>query len=151
VGYRYFNSKKVKTAYEFGYGLSYTQFEYSDIKLSSTDFKDKITATITIKNTGKVAGKEVVQLYLNAPSEKLKKPSEELKGFAKTKGLQPNESQTISFTLTPDELASYDPTLSAWIAEAGKYTIRIGASSLDIKQTKEFSLKKDILMSGSEK
>jgi beta-glucosidase len=151
VGYRYFNTKKVKTAYEFGFGLSYTQFEYNDIKLSLTDFKDKITATITIKNSGKTAGKEVVQLYLSAPSEKLKKPSEELKGFAKTKLLQPNESQTISFTLSPDELASYDPSLSSWIAEAGKYTVRIGASSLDIKQTKEFSLKKDILMNTSKK
>ncbi|WP_051929427.1 glycoside hydrolase family 3 C-terminal domain-containing protein [Flavobacterium sp. 83] len=146
LGYRYFNTKKVKTAYEFGYGLSYTQFEYSTIKLNSTDFTDKITATITIKNTGKVAGKEVVQLYLSAPSIKLKKPFEELKGFAKTKLLQPNESQTISFTLTPSELASFDPTFSSWIAEAGKYTIRMGASSLDIKQTKEFGLKKDILV-----
>ncbi|WP_348811821.1 glycoside hydrolase family 3 C-terminal domain-containing protein [Flavobacterium maritimum] len=144
VGYRYFNTKKIKTAYEFGFGLSYTQFEYSTVKLSSTEFKDKITATITIKNSGTTAGKEVVQLYLSAPSEKLKKPSEELKGFAKTKLLQPNESQTIKFTLTPEELASYDPSLSSWIAEAGKYTIRTGASSLDIKQTKEFSLKKDI-------
>lgn len=144
VGYRYFNTKKVKTAYEFGFGLSYTQFEYSPVKLSSTEFKDKITATITIKNSGTTAGKEVVQLYLSPPSEKLKKPSEELKGFAKTKLLQPNESQTIKFTLTPEELASYDPSLSSWIAEAGKYTIRIGASSLDIKQTKEFSLKKDV-------
>lgn len=144
VGYRYFNTKKVKTAYEFGFGLSYTQFEYSDIKLSSADFKDKIKATITIKNSGKVAGKEVVQLYLSAPSIKLKKPSEELKGFAKTKLLQAGESQTISFTLTLAELASFDSSISSWIAEAGKYTIRIGASSLDIKQTKEFSLKKDV-------
>jgi beta-glucosidase len=151
VGYRYFNTKKVKTAYEFGFGLSYTQFEYSNIKLSSTDFKDKITVTITIKNSGKTAGKEVVQLYLSAPSIKLKKPSEELKGFAKTNLLQAGESQTISFQLTPTELASYDPAISSWIAEAGKYTIRIGASSLDIKQIKDFSLKKDILMNTSKK
>ncbi|MEN9908632.1 MAG: hypothetical protein RLZZ540_1781 [Bacteroidota bacterium] len=146
VGYRYFNTKKVKTAYEFGFGLSYTQFEYSTIKLSSTEFKDKITATITIKNSGKTAGKEVVQLYLSAPSTKLKKPSEELKGFAKNKLLQAGESQTISFTLTPAELASFDPALSSWIAEAGKYSIRIGASSLDIKQTKEFHLAKDLMV-----
>ncbi|OYX84117.1 MAG: glycosyl hydrolase [Flavobacteriales bacterium 32-34-25] len=146
VGYRYFNTFDVKTAYEFGFGLSYTQFEYSDIKLSSTEFKDKITATITIKNSGKTAGKEVVQLYLGAPSEKLKKPSEELKGFAKTNLLQPNESQSISFTLSPEELASYDPSLSSWIAEAGKYSIRMGASSLDIKQTKEFHLAKDLMV-----
>jgi beta-glucosidase len=146
VGYRYFNTKKVKTAYEFGFGLSYTQFEYSAIKLNSTEFKDKITATITIKNSGKTAGKEVVQLYLSAPSTKLKKPSEELKGFAKTKLLQAGESQTISFTLTSAELASFDPALSSWIAEAGKYSIRIGASSLDIKQTKEFNLAKDLIV-----
>ncbi len=146
VGYRYFNTNKVKTAYEFGYGLSYTQFEYSAIKLSSTEFKDKITATITIKNSGKTAGKEVVQLYLNAPSEKLKKPSEELKGFAKTNLLQPGATQTISFTISPAELASYDESVSSWIAEAGKYTIRIGASSLDIKQTKDFNLAKDLMV-----
>ncbi|OYX25140.1 MAG: glycosyl hydrolase [Flavobacteriales bacterium 32-35-8] len=146
VGYRYFNTKKVKTAYEFGFGLSYTQFEYSVIKLSSTEFKDEITATITIKNSGKTAGKEIVQLYLCAPSEKLKKPSEELKGFAKTKLLQAGESQTISFQLTPAELASYDSSLSSWIAEAGKYSIRIGASSLDIKQTKEFHLAKNLMV-----
>ena len=151
VGYRYFNTKKVKTAYEFGFGLSYTQFEYSNIKLSSTDFKDKITATITIKNSGKAAGKEVVQLYLSAPSIKLKKPSEELKGFAKTNLLQAGESQTISFQITPIELTSYDSDISSWIAEAGKYTIQIGTSSLDIKQTKVFSLKKDILISTSKK
>lgn len=151
VGYRYFNTKKVKTAYEFGFGLSYTQFEYSNIKLSSTDFKDKITATITIKNSGKAAGKEVVQLYLSAPSIKLKKPSEELKGFAKTNLLQAGESQTISFQITPIELTSYDSDISSWIAEAGKYTIQIGTSSLDIKQKKVFSLKKDILISTSKK
>lgn len=145
VGYRYYNTNKIKTAYEFGFGLSYTQFEYSPVKLSSTEFKDKITASITIKNTGKFAGKEVVEMYLSAPSEKLKKPSEELKGFAKTKLLQVGESQTISFTLTPAELASFEPTQSSWIAEAGKYTIKIGASSLDIKQTKEFVLKKDMV------
>lgn len=146
VGYRHFNTNNIKTAYEFGFGLSYTQFEYSDIQLSSTDFKDKITATITIKNIGKTAGKEVVQLYLNAPSVKLKKPSEELKGFAKTKLLQAGESQTISFTLTPAELASYDSAVSSWIAEAGNYTIKIGASSLDIKKTKEFHLAKDLVV-----
>ncbi|OCB68835.1 glycoside hydrolase family 3 C-terminal domain-containing protein [Flavobacterium glycines] len=146
VGYRHFNTNNIKTAYEFGFGLSYTQFEYSDIKLSSSEFKDKITATITIKNTGKTAGKEVVQLYLNAPSVKLKKPSEELKGFAKTKLLQAGESQTISFTLTPGELASYDSNISSWIAEAGNYTIQIGASSLNIKKTKQFHLAKDLVV-----
>ena len=133
VGYRYYNTFNVKPAYEFGYGLSYTNFSYSDFEIKSSTFTNKLTATVTITNTGKVAGKEVVELYLSAPANKLDKPSEELKGFAKTALLQPGKSQTITFTLTPEDLASFDTNSSSWVAEAGKYTVKIGASSLDIK------------------
>src|SRR6185503_19809052 len=84
VGYRYYNTFNVKPAYEFGYGLSYTDFKYSNLALSAKAFDKKITASVTITNTEKVAGKEVVQLYISAPTGKLDKPSEELKGFAKT-------------------------------------------------------------------
>ncbi len=145
VGYRFFNSFGVKPAYPFGFGLSYTQFAYSNLKLSSTTFNNKLTAKVTITNTGKVAGKEVVQLYVSAPKSKLDKPSEELKGFAKTALLKPGASQTITFTLTAKDLASFNTNQSAWIADAGNYTIKAGASSEDIKLTKPFTLSKDIV------
>ena len=84
AGYRYYNTFNVKTAYEFGYGLSYTKFSCGPVKLGSQTFDRKITASVTVTNTGNVAGKEVVELYLSAPSGKLDKPAEELKAFAKT-------------------------------------------------------------------
>jgi beta-glucosidase len=143
VGYRYYETFKVKPSYEFGYGLSYTNFEYSNIKLSSSRFTGKLTITVDIKNNGNVAGKEVAELYLTAPAVKLDKPSIELKGFTKTKLLQPGESQTLSFVLDGHNIASFDPSGSSWIAEAGKYEIKIGASSKDIKQTASFNLAKD--------
>lgn len=142
VGYRYFNTFNVKTAYPFGYGLSYTNFTYSDLRLSADTFQDKMTVTVTVKNDGKAAGKEVVQLYLSAPSTQLDKPESELKGFGKTKLLQPNESQTLTFTLNPQDLASFNTPTSSWVADAGRYTVKIGASSLDIKQTASFNLGK---------
>ena len=142
VGYRYYNSFGVKTAYPFGYGLSYTQFAYSNLKLSSTAFGHKITAKVTITNTGKVAGKEVAQLYLAAPHLSLDKPAEELKAFGKTGLLQPGQSQTLSFTLDAKDLASFNTDASAWIADAGKYQVKIAASSEDIKLVKSFTLAK---------
>ena len=146
VGYRYYNTFKVKPAYDFGYGLSYTNFGYSNLKLSSSTFTNQLTATITITNTGKVAGKEVVELYLSAPANKLDKPSEELKGFAKTDLLQPGKSQTITFLLRPEDLASFDTNSSSWIAERGKYTVKIGASSVNIKTSASFNLSKDMVV-----
>ena len=145
VGYRYYNTFNVKTAYEFGYGLSYTDFKYSSLTLSSKSFDKKITATINITNTGKAAGKEVVQLYIAAPSGKLDKPSEELKGFAKTGLLQPGQSEKLTITVTPDELASFHSDATAWIADAGNYGVKVGSSSLNIKQMAVFNLAKDII------
>lgn len=144
VGYRYFNSFKVKPAYEFGYGLSYTHFSYNNLALSSPTFNGKLTASVTITNTGKVAGREVAELYLTAPKGQVDKPTEELKGFAKTKLLAPGESQTLTFTLNAKDLASFNTGQLAWIADAGKYEVKIGASSEDIKLVKPFSLAKAI-------
>jgi len=146
VGYRYYNSFGVKTAYEFGYGLSYSSFSYGPVNLSATAFNGQLTASVTITNTGKVAGKEVVELYLSAPAAQLDKPSAELRGFAKTSLLQPGKSETIVFKLKPMDLASFDSAASAWVAESGKYTIGIGASSLDIKQSISFHLANNLVV-----
>ncbi|MCX6254446.1 MAG: glycoside hydrolase family 3 C-terminal domain-containing protein [Bacteroidia bacterium] len=144
VGYRYYETFKVKPAYEFGYGLSYTSFTYSNIKLSSPKFSGNLSVSVDIKNSGPVAGKEVVELYLSAPALKLNKPVLELKGFAKTRLLQPGESQTLTFIISSHNLSSFDPASSSWIAEAGKYEVMIGASSRNIRQSASFSLAKDL-------
>ena len=140
VGYRYFNTFNVKPAYEFGYGLSYTDFSYGKLSLSSKIFKEKLTATVTITNTGKVAGKEVVELYISAPGKSLAKPARELKAFAKTKLLQPGTSETIYFVITAQDLASFDTQRTSWIAEAGDYTVQVGSSSNNIQATAIFKL-----------
>jgi beta-glucosidase len=151
VGYRYYNTFKVKTAYEFGYGLSYTSFDYGNLKLSASIFSETLTATVKITNTGRVAGKEVVQLYLTAPGKKLDKPAEELKGFGKTGLLQPGESQTLMFTIAPRDLASFDTASSSWVAEAGNYEVRVGASSSDIRQKANFTLAGDMVVEKGDK
>ena len=144
VGYRYYETFGVAPAYEFGYGLSYTTFEFSHLSLSSKKFSGRITATVQVKNTGKSAGKEVVQLYLSAPAGKLYKPTLELKGFAKTRLLRTGESQTLRFEISPRNLASFDPASSSWVAGAGKYTVKIGASSRDIRLSASFDLDKEL-------
>jgi beta-glucosidase len=145
VGYRYFNSFNVKPAYEFGYGLSYSTFDFSDLKLSSKSFTNKMTVTVTVKNTGNVAGKEVIELYLTAPTKSIDKPSSELKAFAKTNLLQPGESQTITLVLDTKHLASFVTTRNAWIADAGSYKVALGTSSLNIKQTADFTLATEVV------
>lgn len=151
VGYRYHNTFNVKPAYEFGYGLSYTTFGYSLPKSSSTSFRDKIIVTVDITNKGKIAGKEAVQLYVSAPAVKLDKPSIELRAFGKTALLNPGQKQTLTFTILPQDLASFDTESSSWVAEAGKYLIKIGASSADIRHTVEFTLAKDIVVEKASK
>ncbi|MEQ1675773.1 MAG: glycoside hydrolase family 3 C-terminal domain-containing protein [Chitinophagaceae bacterium] len=145
VGYRYFNTFGIKPAYEFGFGLSYTDFSYSNPILSSASFDKEITVTVNVTNTGKTAGKEVVQLYISAPTDKLDKPAAELKGFAKTNLLQPGQSQRMSFTIEAADLASFNTAATAWIADAGTYSVKIGASSTNIKQSGNFSLAKEIV------
>ena len=145
VGYRYYGTFGVKPAYEFGFGLSYTEFEYSALTLASPEFKGKQSVTFTVKNIGKVAGREVVQLYIAAPVIQIEKPKSELKGFAKTRLLQPGESQTLTLDLNARDLSSFNTPASAWIADAGKYEVLIGASSSDIKLTGVFNLKKAIV------
>lgn len=144
VGYRYYNTFKVPVAYEFGYGLSYTTFDYSNLKLAGKDFKGKLAFTVDVKNAGPVAGREVVQVYIGSPSGKMKKPEETLVAYAKTKMLNPGESQTLAFTIETKDFASFDETTSSWIAEAGNYSLKVGASSLKIKQTADFKIAKEL-------
>jgi beta-glucosidase len=144
VGYRYYTSFHIKPAYEFGYGLSYTQFSYSPITLNTKEWNGKLIAKLAVTNTGKVAGKEIVQWYLTAPAKKMDKPSEELRGFAKTALLQPGKSEIITITLNAGDLASFDTKTSSWIAESGDYELHAGASSVNIKQKAVFHLGKDI-------
>jgi beta-glucosidase len=126
--------------------MSYTSFEYSDLRLSSNSFSSKLNITVAVKNTGKVAGKEVVQLYLAAPTTAIEKPEQELKGFAKTQLLQPGESQQLSFELDERSLASFWSGISSWVADKGDYDVRIGASSKDIRLKDSFNLPKDIVV-----
>ena len=134
VGYRYFDSFDVPVAYPFGYGLSYTTFEYSDAKIAQKN--DIYDISVAVKNTGKYEGKEVVEVYISAPDNKAaNKPVKELKAFAKTKLLKPGESQTLTLSITAPELASFDEAASAWVVAEGEYQFLIGASSQDIKAT----------------
>jgi len=134
VGYRYFDTFQKEVAYPFGFGLSYTTFQFSKPVVKAKG-KDAVEVAVTIKNTGSVSGKEVAQVYVQAPKGRLEKPAQELKAFAKTRELQPGESQTLSMTIPVRELASFDEAHSQWLTEAGTYTFRIGASSRDIKAT----------------
>jgi len=146
VGYRFYNTFKIKPAYEFGYGLSYTDFNFSNLKLSSPVFNGRIVASVDITNKGNVAGKEVVQLYISAPAKSIDKPAEELKAFAKTGLLQPGQKETITFNISGKDLASFITKRASWIAEPGNYTVKIGASSEDIKQTANFTLAKEVVV-----
>jgi len=140
VGYRYFDTFQRNVAYPFGFGLSYTTFEYAKPVVKAKG-KDAVEVSITVKNSGSVAGKEVAQVYVQAPKGRLEKPAQELKAFAKTRELQPGESQVLTMTIPVRDLASFDEANSQWLSEAGTYTFRIGASSRDIKATVSLPLK----------
>ena len=141
VGYRYFNTADVKVTYPFGYGKSYTEFTYSNPKLKHK--RNSWTAEITVTNTGKFAGKEVVQLYVSAPESALQKPSSELKAFGKTKNLQPGESETLVLTFSDYDLVSFDEANSCWLTEKGVYTLHFGASSADFRENVQFNVKRN--------
>ena len=139
VGYRYFDTFQKPVAYPFGYGLSYTTFELSKPTVKARG--NMVDITVTVKNTGSVAGKEVVQIYVKAPNGKFEKPAQELKAFAKTRELKPGESQTLTMNLLLRDLASFDEANSQWLTEAGTYTFRFGFSSRDIKASLPIALK----------
>lgn len=140
VGYRYFDTAGKEVSYPFGYGMSYTDFEYSKPTLKATT--DGFEATITVTNTGKTAGKEAVQLYVAAPKSDIEKPANELKAFAKTKLLQPGESQVLKFKISNYDLASYHESNHSWVAEKGDYKVKFGANINNIKNTLNYRLGK---------
>ena len=140
VGYRYFDSFDVQVSYPFGYGLSYTTFEYSDASVKQEGDSYKVTLTVT--NTGNYTGKEVVQVYVSAPDNKqANKPVKELKAYAKTESLNPGQSTVVEMTVKAADLASFDEKESAWIVTKGDYGFLIGASSKDIRLTLQAAVK----------
>lgn len=138
VGYRYFDTNGRAVAYPFGYGLSYTTFAFSKPTVKRSG--ENITITVTVKNTGSKAGKEVAQLYVAAPKGTLEKPAKELKAFAKTRTLQPGEQQTLHMTVALRDLASFDEAGSQWLTEEGSYTFHVGSDIATIKASASLSL-----------
>ena len=140
VGYRYFETAGKAVSYPFGYGLSYTTFSYRDLKVKASG--KGFTAQVTVINTGRMAGKEAVQLYVTAPKGSIEKPAIELKAFGKTRLLQPGEKQTLTFTVSDYDLASFHEAGSEWVADAGTYTVKAGAAVDDIRAHATYKLKK---------
>lgn len=141
VGYRYYDKKKMDVLFPFGHGLSYTTFEYSDLELSSDNISDSdtLTVSLTVKNTGSAAGKEVVQLYVAPKTEGVIRPVRELKGFEKI-ALQPGESRKVSFTLSKRAFAYWNCEISDWHVLTGTYGIDVGSSSRDIRLSKDVKI-----------
>lgn len=133
VGYRYFDTFNKDVAYPFGYGLSYTTFEMGKPSVKANG--KNIEVSVTVKNTGKVAGKQVAQVYVTAPKGAYEKPAKELKTFGKTRELKPGESQTLKMTLEKRDLASFDEANSQWKVDAGNYLFQVGTDVESIKGT----------------
>ncbi len=141
VGYRYYDAKEVPVLFPFGYGASYTTFAYSSPKVSADTFNDVdgLTVSVNVTNTGKMAGKEIVQVYVHDQKSSLQRPPKELKGFAKV-DLQPGETKTVTIALDFRAFAFYNPLYGQWVTEDGEFDILIGASSADIRFTKTVNL-----------
>lgn len=133
VGYRWFDKQGLEVSYPFGYGLSYTRFEWSEASVKPS--RGETAVSVKVTNTGKIPGKDVVELYVAAPQGELDKPVKELKAYAKTRELQPGESQLVTLKVKNSELASYDESASAWVTDAGHYDFMLGSSSRDIRAT----------------
>lgn len=141
VGYRYYDAKEMEVAFPFGHGLSYTTFQYSNLKLNRTEMTDQDTLTVSVDvtNTGDRAGKEVVQLYVSDRTEAVRRPVKELKGYEKV-SLEAGETKTVTMTLDKRSFAWYSTEIHGWYAASGDYEILIGASSRDIRLTEKIRL-----------
>jgi beta-glucosidase len=141
VGYRHYDLREIEPLFAFGHGLSYTAFEYSDLKvINSVKRGETVRVAVTVKNIGRLAGQEVAQVYLSDKHASLARPPQELKGFAKV-ALQPGEAKTIEFELNERALSFYNPDRKQWVAEPGEFEVLIGSSSRDIRARATFVLK----------
>ena len=131
VGYRHFDKADIEVSYPFGFGLSYTDFELRDMQ--TTLENDTIRVSLSVKNTGIVAGKEVVQIYTSKINTFIDRANQELKGFVKTNILQPQETEIVTVEIPVSRLRYWDESKSAWVLEKGNYEIAFGVSSRDIK------------------
>ena len=144
VGYRYFDSFRKEVSYPFGYGLSYTTFEYDNPMIRETP--DEVIVSIDVINSGTIPGKEAVQLYVTAPQNpSLPKPAKELKAFGKTSELKEGEKQTVTLKVAKSDLASYDNEQCAWVVDPGRYDMLVAASSRDVRQTLPLTLTEPII------
>ena len=134
IGYRYYDKKNMEVLFPFGHGLSYTKFEYSDLRLEKDSIADTdaLTVSCKVRNAGGVAGQEVVQLYVQEKNSHVSRPVRELKGFEKV-GLLPGEEKEVCFVLDKRSFAYYEVKIHDWYVESGEYTVEIGASSRDIR------------------
>jgi beta-glucosidase len=141
IGYRYYETKEIPVLFPFGYGLSYTTFEYSNPQVPETfTDKDGLVVQVDVTNTGDVPGKEIVQVYVHDCESTLDRPPKELKGFAKVE-LEPGQTKTASISLDFRSFAYYHPQYHTWITEDGDFDILFGASSADIRQSARTSMK----------
>ncbi len=141
VGYRWYDKRKMNVLFPFGHGLSYTSFKYGNLQIDKNTVTDRenLEVTVSVTNTGELAGKEVVQLYVKNPVCRVNRPIRELRAFKKI-NLEPGETKTIAFILDSKAFAYYEPLISDWFVESGKYTIEVGSSSRDIRQSTEVAV-----------
>ena len=150
VGYRYYDKKRIAPLFPFGFGLSYTTFDYDALRLSAREISpdDTLEVSIDVTNTGQRAGKEVVQVYVRDITSRLHRPHKELKAFAKVH-LEPGECKTVTLALDRDALAYYDDLAHTWVAEAGEFEVLVGSSSQEIRATAAFTLTATSCFGGS--
>lgn len=141
IGYRYYDEKRVEPMFPFGFGLSYTEFEYSELKTNKDILKsnDRLEVTMKIENTGEYKGKEIVQLYVKEKNPDLQRPEKELKSFEKIE-LSPGEEKQVKFTLRKRDFAHYDPEIKKWRVSTGEYEVLIGSSSQDLRERKSIQV-----------
>ena len=141
VGYRYYDTKEMEVLFPFGHGLSYTTYKYSNLKVSKRKIKstDNLTVSVDVTNIGRMAGKEVVQIYVSPPAGKVPRPVHELRGFEKV-SLRAGETKTVTFEFTSRAFAYWDTEKHDWRVDPGEYVIEAGSSSRDIKYTKKITI-----------